>query len=118
MKQAPVKKLERLAVNWSGRIRWERDGYTCLSQVRIKGFSVSDLYFELEDFLEPGTKLECSIDMPPEMAFGEGVVMHCRGEAVEVKPLSGGPARMGVRMRTDHYSFSEALPGLTQQAGD
>ncbi len=110
MQYAQRRKAKRKNVEWQARVRWERGEERYLDSVLVKVFSMAGLYFEAEATLEPGTKLECSIDMPPEMAFGEGVVMHCVGEVVNVRPVPHSGTALGVGMRTDNFSFSES-PG-------
>lgn len=118
MQYEQKRKAKRKNVEWQARVRWERGEDRCLESALVKVFSMAGLYFEAEATLEPGTQLECSIDMPPEMAFGEGVVMNCVGEVVHVRPVPHSGTALGVGMRTDNFSFSEHTtdpsPGSSQ----
>lgn len=102
------RKAERRDVSWTSRVQWEQGDESYLETAMVKVFSMAGLYFEFASDIKPGAGVECLIDMPAEMAFGKGVVMRCRGEVVNVRPVEGDDAVQGVGMRTDHYSFTEA----------
>jgi hypothetical protein len=108
MEYKQKRKAERRSVTWTSRIQWEQGEERVLETAKVKVFSMAGLYFEFAGDIEPGAGIECLIDMPPEMAFGKGVVMRCRGEVVTVRPVEGEALARGVGMRTDHYSFTEA----------
>ena len=108
MEHKQKRKAERRDVSWTSRIQWEQGDERVLETAMVKVFSMAGLYFEFAGDIEPGAGIECLIDMPAEMAFGKGVVMRCRGEVINVRPVEGDASARGVGMRTDHYSFTEA----------
>jgi hypothetical protein len=108
MERKQKRKAERRDVSWTSRVQWEQGNESCLETAMVKVFSMAGLYFEFSGDIEPGAGVECLIDMPAEMAFGKGVVMRCRGEVVNVRPVEGDDSALGVGLRTDHYSFTEA----------
>jgi c-di-GMP-binding flagellar brake protein YcgR len=69
-----------------------------------RDISARGVYFDFPENMQPGSDLEFELNLPPELAAGKTVRIHCRGKIVRVETAaSGGPMRVAASIES--YEF-------------
>jgi hypothetical protein len=66
--------------------------------------SARGVYFYVDQDLEPGSPIEFTLTLPPEITLTDSIRVRCRGHIVRVHPSEEG-GKLGVAAAIDHYDF-------------
>lgn len=78
---------------------------------KTRDISTEGLYFTTDQQVAPGTKLECSLTLPPEITGGAQVFVAAQVKVVRVqKKRRNGLERVGVAAAIEKYEIIRVQP--------
>ena len=66
--------------------------------------SARGICFYLDSAIEPGSQIEFTLTLPPEITLTESIRVRCKGKVVRVEPPSEG-SKLGIAAVIDEYEF-------------
>jgi hypothetical protein len=70
---------------------------------RTRDVSARGVYFFVDSKMEPGSPVEFTLTLPPEITLTESIKVRCKGHIVRVDEASG---RVGIAAAIDEYEFA------------
>ncbi len=82
-----------------------RDQYTHRT-ASTRDISSRGICFYTDARIEPGSDLEFTLTLPPEITMTEAIQVHCKGKVVRVEEAPGG--KVAVAAQINQYQFMPA----------
>ncbi len=60
-------------------------------------------YFDTE--IQPGSDIEFTLTLPPEITLTESIRVRCKGKVVRVEPAPNPGGKLGIAATIQHYEF-------------
>lgn len=70
---------------------------------RTRDVSARGVFFYVDSKLEPGSEVEFTLTLPPEITLTESINVRCKGHIVRVDEAGG---RVGIAAAIDEYEFT------------
>jgi PilZ domain-containing protein len=73
---------------------------------QTKDVSARGIYFYVDSHIQPGSRIEFVITLPPEITMTEQIRVRCAGRVLRVE--TPAPGKMGVAAAIEQYEFLPA----------
>jgi hypothetical protein len=106
---AETKRDQRATRRFSLRLPVEvkvEDGQAADQPAFTKDVSARGIFFFIDSPVEPGSKIDFILTLPPEVTLTENIRVRCRGQIVRVEQQSAASGgRLGVAAAIESYDF-------------
>lgn len=75
------------------------------AKAHTRDVSSRGISFFFDTQLEPGSDIEFTMTLPPEITLTESIRVRCKGTVVRVEPPSTPGGKVGIAATIQHYEF-------------
>ena len=87
-----------LEVKYAGDIAKQAKAHT-------RDVSSRGICFYFDTPIEPGSDIEFTLTLPPEITLTESIRVRCKGTVVRVEPATTPGGKIGIAATIQHYEF-------------
>ena len=80
------------------------DGAVHSENSQTRDVSARGICFYLESAIQPGSDIEFTLTLPPEITLTESIRVRCKGKVVRIEPPAEG-GKLGIAAVIDEYEF-------------
>lgn len=81
-----------------------QDGAAHSENSLTRDVSARGICFYLDSAIQPGSEIEFTLTLPPEITLTESIRVRCKGKVVRIEPPSEG-GKLGIAAVIDEYEF-------------
>ncbi len=76
------------------------------ASANTRDISSRGICFYTDARIEPGSEVEFTLTLPPEITMTEAIQVHCKGKVLRVEEIPGG--RLAIAAQINQYQFIPA----------
>lgn len=80
------------------------DGTVHSENSQTRDVSARGICFYLDSAIKPGSEIEFTLTLPPEITLTESIRVRCKGKVVRIEPPAEG-SKLGIAAVIDEYEF-------------
>ncbi len=81
-------------------------GVAITEKTHTRDISSRGICFYTDARIEPGSEVEFTLTLPPEITMTEAIQVHCKGKVLRVEEIPGG--RLAIAAQINQYQFIPA----------
>ena len=75
------------------------------AKAHTRDVSSRGICFYFDAHITPGSDIEFTLTLPPEITLTESIRVHCKGKVVRVDPANNPGGKLGIAATIQHYEF-------------
>jgi hypothetical protein len=75
------------------------------ARAHTRDVSSRGICFYFDSHIQPGSDIEFTLTLPPEITLTESIRVRCKGTVVRVEPPPVPGGKMGIAATIQHYEF-------------
>jgi hypothetical protein len=75
------------------------------ARAHTRDVSSRGICFYFDTLIEPGSDIEFTMTLPPEITLTESIRVRCKGKVVRVDTAAGPSGKVGIAATIQHYEF-------------